>query len=34
MKDSTVVEIGTHDELIAQGGGYAHLYNLQASAFI
>lgn len=34
MKDSTIMERGTHEELMAKGGGYAHLYQLQASAFV
>ncbi|KAF8323100.1 P-loop containing nucleoside triphosphate hydrolase protein [Clavulina sp. PMI_390] len=34
MQDSTILESGTHDQLIAQQGAYAHLYNIQASAFI
>jgi len=33
MKDSTIAEQGTHAELMAKGGGYAHLYQLQASAY-
>ena len=28
-----VAESGTHDDLLAAGGGYADLYRLQASAF-
>jgi len=29
LEDGDVVERGTHDELLAQGGAYAHLYNSQ-----
>lgn len=29
MKDGNIVEIGTHDELIAKGGAYKELYNSQ-----
>ena len=28
-KDGNIVEIGTHDELIAKGGAYKELYNSQ-----
>ncbi|PBK79366.1 P-loop containing nucleoside triphosphate hydrolase protein [Armillaria gallica] len=34
MKDGTIAEIGTHEELIAREGEYAKLYNIQASTFI
>jgi ABC-type multidrug transport system fused ATPase/permease subunit len=34
MKDSVVEEIGTHDELLKKGGGYARIYELQAQAFL
>ncbi|KAK0464132.1 P-loop containing nucleoside triphosphate hydrolase protein [Armillaria novae-zelandiae] len=34
MKDGTIVETGTHEELMARQGEYAKLYNIQASAFI
>ncbi|EJD04434.1 P-loop containing nucleoside triphosphate hydrolase protein [Fomitiporia mediterranea MF3/22] len=34
MKDSVVEEVGTHDSLLRQGGGYASIYNLQAKAFL
>jgi ABC-type multidrug transport system fused ATPase/permease subunit len=27
------VEIGTHDALVAKGGQYAELYNIQAAAY-
>ncbi|KAH7920697.1 P-loop containing nucleoside triphosphate hydrolase protein [Leucogyrophana mollusca] len=33
MKDGTVVETGTHSDLIGRNGEYAHLYNVQAKAF-
>ncbi|KAK0219591.1 P-loop containing nucleoside triphosphate hydrolase protein [Armillaria nabsnona] len=34
MKDGTIVEAGTHEELMALEGEYAKLYNIQASAFL
>ena len=34
MKDGKVVEQGTHNELIAQGGEYFALYNVQTQAFL
>lgn len=34
MNDSVILETGTHDELIKQGGKYAELWNLQAQAFL
>ncbi|KAI6009029.1 P-loop containing nucleoside triphosphate hydrolase protein [Pisolithus marmoratus] len=33
VKDGKVVETGKHAELVALGGEYAHLYNVQAQAF-
>lgn len=33
MQDGEVVELGTHDELMARGGHYQRLYDLQASRF-
>ncbi|KAF8307960.1 P-loop containing nucleoside triphosphate hydrolase protein, partial [Clavulina sp. PMI_390] len=33
MKEGRIVEQGTHAELVALGGSYAHLYNVQAQAF-
>jgi len=32
MKDAALVEQGTHDELLAKGGVYAHLHDLQTTA--
>ncbi len=34
MKDGTIVEVGTHEELMVLEGEYAKLYNIQASAFL
>ena len=34
MNDSTVLECGTHNELMGIGGKYAELWNLQAQAFL
>ncbi|KAG1855124.1 P-loop containing nucleoside triphosphate hydrolase protein [Suillus tomentosus] len=33
MKGGSVVEMGTHQELLKHQGEYAHLYNVQAQAF-
>jgi hypothetical protein len=33
LKDGTVVESGTHEELLALKGEYAQLYHVQAQAF-
>lgn len=29
LKDGTIIERGTHDELMTTGGEYKHLYDLQ-----
>ena len=29
MKDGSIIETGTHEELLAKGGFYNHLYNSQ-----
>ncbi|KAI9062263.1 P-loop containing nucleoside triphosphate hydrolase protein [Trametes sanguinea] len=34
MNDSAIVESGTHEQLLGQGGGYANIWNLQAQAFL
>ncbi|PBK60565.1 P-loop containing nucleoside triphosphate hydrolase protein [Armillaria solidipes] len=34
MKDGTIAEAGTHEELLERKGEYAKLYNIQASAFV
>ncbi|KAJ7171705.1 P-loop containing nucleoside triphosphate hydrolase protein [Mycena crocata] len=34
MDDSVILEKGTHNELIKQGGGYAKIWMLQAQAFL
>ncbi|EJD55703.1 P-loop containing nucleoside triphosphate hydrolase protein [Auricularia subglabra TFB-10046 SS5] len=34
MKDSTIVESGTHDQLLAMDGGYARMWKMQAQAFL
>ncbi len=33
LDGARVVEVGTHDELMAQGGQYAELYGIQAAAY-
>jgi ATP-binding cassette subfamily B protein len=33
LRDGAVVEVGTHDELIANDGLYAELFGLQAAAY-
>jgi ABC-type multidrug transport system fused ATPase/permease subunit len=34
MKDSVIVEAGTHNELLKRNGEYARIWNLQAQAFL
>jgi ABC-type multidrug transport system fused ATPase/permease subunit len=29
MQDGKIIEAGTHKDLLAQGGHYAYLYNIQ-----
>jgi ATP-binding cassette subfamily B protein len=33
LSGTKVAEAGTHDELVALGGTYAELYDIQASAY-
>jgi ATP-binding cassette subfamily B protein len=33
MDGAHLVEVGTHDELLANGGQYAELYGIQAAAY-
>ena len=33
LDGSRVVEVGSHDELVARGGQYAELYGIQAAAY-
>jgi ATP-binding cassette subfamily B protein len=33
LDGARVVEVGTHDELMARGGSYAELYGIQAAAY-
>ena len=33
MERGSIVEAGTHDELMARGGQYAELYGIQAAAY-
>ncbi|WP_245723599.1 ABC transporter ATP-binding protein [Paramicrobacterium humi] len=34
MAEGTIIEAGTHDELMEQGGSYAELFRLQAAAYL
>ena len=34
IRDGRVEELGTHDELLARNGRYAHLFKLQASGYV
>jgi len=33
MDGARVIEVGTHDDLLARGGTYAELYSIQATAY-
>lgn len=33
IENQTIAEIGTHDQLIAKGGSYAHMFNIQSSYY-
>ncbi len=33
LDHGTILEVGSHDQLIANGGLYSELYNLQAAAY-
>ena len=33
LDGARVVDVGTHDDLMARGGHYAELYDIQASAY-
>jgi len=33
LDGAKLVELGSHDDLLARGGHYAELYNIQASAY-
>jgi len=34
LQEGRVEELGTHDELLARNGRYAHLFRLQASGYV
>ena len=34
LNEGRIVEVGTHDDLIAQNGLYSHMFNLQASGYL
>jgi hypothetical protein len=34
MNETAVVEVRTHEELVESGGDYAHMWSLQAEAFM
>jgi ATP-binding cassette subfamily B protein len=33
IENGTITELGSHDELVAQNGTYAHLFNRQAQGY-
>jgi ATP-binding cassette subfamily B protein len=33
LDGARVAEVGTHDDLLAAGGAYAELYDIQAAAY-
>ena len=34
LENGQIIENGTHDELMAKNGRYAHMFNLQASNYV